>query len=69
MLLASAVGIIGAGVSLAYHLLSQLIKWVVFQNGGDISEIAIGLAPPGSGCCFRPPAGCSRAWCCSSACG
>ena len=45
MLLASAVGIIGAGVSLAYHLLSQLIKWVVFQNGGDISEIAIGLAP------------------------
>src|SRR5882672_7257796 len=45
LLLASAVGLIGGVASLAYHLLSQLAKWALLHDAGDIADTAAALAP------------------------
>src|SRR6266516_4414701 len=45
LLLAAAIGIIGALTNLAYHTVSQLTKWLVLSRTGDLVEIAEALAP------------------------
>ncbi|MEY2410744.1 MAG: chloride channel protein family [Verrucomicrobiota bacterium] len=45
LLLAVAVGLAGAGASLAYHLLSQLVKWTLLGDAGDIADSAAAMAP------------------------
>ena len=45
LVLASVVGLIGAGASLAYQLLNRLAKWLVLGDAGDIADIAARLAP------------------------
>ncbi len=45
LLLAAAIGVIGALTNLAYHTVSQLTKWLVLSRTGDLVEIAEALAP------------------------
>src|SRR5437667_8765690 len=44
LLLAAAIGIIGALTNLAYHTVSQLTKWLVLNRSGDLVEIAEALS-------------------------
>src|ERR1051325_2220708 len=45
LLLAAAIGIIGALTNLVYHTVSQLTKWLVLSRSGDLVEIAEALGP------------------------
>src|ERR1043166_3450565 len=45
LLLAAAIGIIGALTNLVYHSVSQLMKGLVLSRSGDLVEIAEALEP------------------------